>query len=255
MSKIRSIILSLTLVIAATDSLWAARQVRARPILKSDKEYNVILLHVAEHFVLNIPDDHTIDEIRYNISCSFVIGDDGSIRQLEIENDVDSWVKTFEGKPKVDMWLRESVLRGMAAVPRFNSSQLKNIKSKKKRSVLFTFREDAAGSSTNIPHMGFNEAQTNINMEQEIAAQRERFKRAGTDQELPEDKDEPIQPDAKQLHFNQNPKWHAYAEENMTETMKEHMRPTIQTTHPTIIDSPEDKQPQKPKSEVVISLQ
>lgn len=234
---------------------YAARQVRASPVLKADKEYNIILLHVAEHFVLTIPDGYSEDQIRYNVSCSFTIAEDGSIRGLRIDNQVDVWVQTFERKEEVDLWLRAAILQGMAGVPRFTRGQLKEIKSKRKRTVVFTFREQAAGHSAHIPHMGDNQPQVNANLDASVADQLARMRRMGTEAELPGDREHPVQPDDKQLNFNIQSAWERYTAEHSTQSMQEYLRPNLQNTPAPLIEQPLVKPEDRPRTEVVITLQ
>ncbi len=256
MNRSRGVMIACGLLLAGSlPAAMAARQVRANPVLKADKEYNIILLHVAEYFVLTIPDGYTEDQIRYNISCSFTIGTDGSIRGLRIENEVDTWVKTFEGRERVDQWLRAAILQGMAAVPRFNRGQLKEIKPNKKRTVVFTFREDAAGHSTRIPFVGPNMPGVNANLNAAAADQLARLRRIGTDAEQPGDREHPVQPDARQLNFNIQPRWNDYVAENIVGTAQEQLRPSLKNVAPSLIEQPQIKPPERPKTEVVISLQ
>ena len=113
----------------------ALQQIRARPVLKGDKEYNAILLHVAQYFVLTIPDGRTVGDIDAAVRCTFVIAPDGALRQLEIENETDGWTGFFEGKSRTEMWLRDAVLEGMRRIPAFDMSRIRASKSAKKRTV------------------------------------------------------------------------------------------------------------------------
>lgn len=239
------------LLFVASVSLRAEDKVRARPVLKNDVEYNIILLHVANYFVLTVPDDRSVDEIKYDINCSFEITRDGSIKNLTIENQVDGWTKAFEGQTHLSMWIRDAVLLGMAGVPRFDPAQLKNIKPDKKRTVVFSFGQRGGGSSTHIPYMGANTNAMQANLDRAIAEQREIFNRIGTEDEQPGDR-EKVKPTYEQLLTKQQPKWAEFTKENISETIKHSLRPDYRTNQPIIQKTPEII---PPRTEVTITLQ
>lgn len=239
------------LLLFASVCARAEEKVRARPVLKNDVEYNIILLHVANHFVLTVPDDRSVDEIKYDINCSFQINRDGSIKNLVIENDMDGWMKTFEGQSHMSMWIRDAVLKGMASVPRFDASQLRNIKSDKKRTVVFSFGQRGSGNSTHIPYMGANPNAMQANLDRAIAEQREILARIGTEDEQPGDR-EKVNPTYEQLLTKQQPKWTEYTKENISESIRHSLKPDYRTNQPIIQKTPEIL---PPKTEVTITLQ
>ena len=110
--KIRIGIFALFALMLAPLASGAVQRIRARPVLKADKEYNAILLHVAQYFVLTIPDGKTIDDIEHAIQCTFVIAPDGRLTQLEIENDTEGLGGMFAGAAarRTQTWLRDAVL-------------------------------------------------------------------------------------------------------------------------------------------------
>lgn len=238
-------------------STEAAQRIRARPVLKADKEYNAILLHVAQHFVLTIPDGRTVDDIGYAIRCTFVIAPDGALRELEIENDMDGWTGMFEGSAarRTETWLRNAVLDGMNAVPPFDMSQIRASKSAKKRTVVFSFGRTGAGQSTDIPFMGFNsdivDANLNRSLQEQLQAARE-GKPVGETPRLGMTRQE-----AERRYLNGNKAWTGFTEDNIKSTMKPKYDPYRNSPPPVIRTQPKPPQPNDsiPKIDIAISLQ
>lgn len=232
----------------------AATRLRAKPMLRQDKEYNAILIHVAQYFVLTIPDDKTVGDIGNDISCSFVIAPDGSLRQIEIENSVDGWTGLFEGQGarRTEMWLRNAVLEGMQAVPAFHVAELRNPKAAKKRTVVFSFGRGGGGQATNVPFMGFNSDVVDNNLNQAMGEQRQAVQDGTADKKLPKNGLTAKQTD--RLYFKQNSQWAGFTDNNIKETMKPKYEPFRQTPPPII--KPQPSTPQAPPPvEIAISLQ
>ncbi len=202
-------------------SARAAQQIRARPVLKGDKEYNAILLHVAQYFVLTIPDGRTVGDIDAAVRCTFVISPDGALRQLEIENETDAWSGFFEGKGRTEMWLRDAVLEGMRRVPAFDMSRIRSSKSPKKRTVVFSFGRP--GTSTDIPSMGFHQESVEANTNRSIAEQQQALREGKAVDEQPSVGMH--RAEAERRYRNQTPAWAGFTDENVRSTMRPKYEP------------------------------
>lgn len=235
----------------------AVQRIRARPILKADKEYNAILLHVAQYFVLTIPDGKTMGDINYAIRCTFVIAPDGALRQLEIENDMDGWTGLFEGSDarRTETWLRNAVLEGMNAVPPFDMSQIRATKSAKKRTVVFSFGKPGSGQATNIPFMGFNTNIIDANLNQSLQEQQQAGREGKQLGESP--KFGMTRLEAERRYLNQNKAWGGFTEDNIKSTMKPKYDPYKNNPLPVIKTRPKPPTPNDsiPQIEVAVSLQ
>lgn len=196
-------------------SLRAAQQVRAKPVLRGDKEYNAILLHVAQYFVLTIPDGKSVEDISRPVSCSFVIAPNGALQQLEIEN---AGVGIFEDQAarRTEMWLRTAVLDGMHGIPAFDMSQIRSAKSAKKRTVVFTFGKSYGGGPVDVPTMGANTHAMQNNMNRSLQEQL---------QDIRDGKEDPptlgmSRAQAERRYLRQDKSWAGFADENIKSTMK-----------------------------------
>lgn len=203
----------------------ALQQIRARPVLKGDKEYNAILLHVAQYFVLTIPDGRTVGDIDAAVRCTFVIAPDGALRQLEIENETDGWTGFFEGKSRTEMWLRDAVLEGMRRIPAFDMSRIRASKSAKKRTVVFSFGRP--GTSTDIPSMGFHQESVDANTRQSISEQQQAIRDGKAVSEQP--RYGMTRPEAERRYRNQTPAWAGFTDENIRSTMRPKYEPDRQS--------------------------
>lgn len=251
-----TILLLLALLLSPLCS-GAAQRIRARPVLKADKEYNAILLHVAQYFVLTIPDGKTVDDIGYPVRCTFVIDPDGALRQLEIENDMDGWSGLFEGSgaKRTAMWLHNAVLEGMNSIPPFDMSQIRATKSARKRTVVFSFGRTGQGQSTNIPFMGFNsdivDANLNQSLQEQLQAARD-GKPIGDAPRLGMTTHE-----AERRYLNGNKAWAGFTDDNIKSTMKPKYDPHRNNPLPVIKTQPKLPTPNDsiPKIDIAISLQ
>lgn len=250
----RSVFVALLFLFLSPAFVRAATQIRAKPMLKQDKEYNSILLHVARYFVLTIPDDKTLGDIGYDIRCTFVIAPDGALRQLEIQNDVDEWTGMFDGAAakRTEMWLRNAVLEGMNRVPAFDLSQLRNNKGNRKRTVVFSFGRGGGGQATNIPFMGFNSGVVDANMDQSLGQQKEDIRSGKADENLPGKGLTAKQAD--RLYFRQDKAWTGYTDENIKTTIKPKYEP-YKHTPPKPIQSSPLTPVTPPQVEIAVSLQ
>ena len=234
----------------------AVQRVRARPVLKADKEYNAILLHVAQHFVLTIPDGKTMDDIDYAIRCTFVIAPNGALRELEIENDIDGWTGLFDGSAarQTAAWLRNAVLEGMAFVPPFDLSQIRASKGSKKRTVVFSFGRKA-GQSTQIPFMGFNTQIVDANLNQSIQEQMESAREGKTPGEAP--MFGMTRQEAERRYQQGEKVWTDFTSDNIKSTMKPKYDPHRHSTPPTLKTQPPQPAPNDsiPRIDIAISLQ
>lgn len=234
----------------------AVQKIRARPVLKADKEYNAILLHVAQYFVLTIPDGKTIGDINSAIRCTFVIAPSGALQQLEIENDVDTWTGLFEGAEarRTETWLRNAVLEGMHRVPPFNMSEIRASKSAKKRTVVFSFGR--TGSSTDIPSMGFNSGMVDANLNQALQQQLQDIRDGKETSAEDGPKYGMTTAEAERRYLRQNKAWGDFTDENIKSTMKPKYE-TNQSPLPVIKTQPKLPTPNDtlPKIEVAVSLQ
>lgn len=203
----------------------AAQQIRARPVLKGDKEYNAILLHVAQYFVLTIPDGRTVGDIDAAVRCTFVISPDGALHQLEIENETDAWSGFFEGKGRTEMWLRDAVLEGMRRIPAFDMSRIRASKSPKKRTVVFSFGRP--GTSTDIPSMGFHQESVDANTNRSIAEQQQAIRDGKAVDEQPSLG--MTRSEAERRYRNQTPAWAGFTDENIRSTMRPKYEPDRQS--------------------------
>lgn len=234
----------------------AVQKIRAKPVLKADKEYNAILLHVAQYFVLTIPDGKTLGDINSAIRCMFVIAPNGALQQLEIENDVDSWTGLFEGAEakRTETWLRNAVLEGMRGVPPFNMNEIRATKSAKKRTVVFSFGR--TGSSTDIPSMGFNSGMVDANLNQALQQQLQDIRdgKEASAEEGP--KYGMTRTAAERRYLRQGKAWAGFTDENIKSTMKLKLE-TTQPPLPVIKTQPQLPTPNDtiPKIEVAVSLQ
>lgn len=232
----------------------AVQKIRAKPVLKADKEYNAILLHVAQYFVLTIPDGKTIRDINSAIRCTFVIAPNGALQQLEIENDVDSWTGLFEGAEakRTETWLRNAVLDGMHRVPPFNMNEIRSSKSAKKRTVVFSFGR--TGSSTDIPSMGFNSGMVDANLNQALQQQLQDIRDGKEIGDRP--KFGMTNAEADRRYLRQGKAWAGFTDENIKSTMKPRFE-TNQSPLPVIKTQPKLPAPNDtiPKIEVAVSLQ
>lgn len=234
----------------------AAQRLRARPVLKADKEYNAILLHVAQHFVLTIPDGKSMDDIDYAIRCTFSIAPNGALRELEIENDLDGWTGLFEGNAarRTETWLRNAVLEGMAVVPPFDMSQIRASKGTKKRTVVFTFGR-TAGQSTQIPFMGFNTNILDANQNQSLQEQLEAAREGKPIVEAP--KLGMTRQEAERRYRNGEKAWTSFTDENIKATMKPKYDPHRNTPPPVLRPQSPPPAPNDsiPRIDIAISLQ
>lgn len=235
----------------------AVQRIRARPVLKADKEYNAILLHVAQHFVLTIPDGKTVDDIGYAVRCTFVIDPGGALRQLEIENDMDTWTGLFEGSgaKRTETWLRNAVLDGMNAIPPFDMSQIRATKSAKKRTVVFSFGRTNQGQSTNIPFMGFNSDIVDANLNQSLQEQLQAARDGKPVGEAP--RLGMTTHEAERRYLNGNKAWAGFTDDNIKSTMKPKYDPQRNNPLPVIKTQPKLPTPNDsiPKIDIAISLQ
>lgn len=256
--KIRIRTLLFLLVLLLPSGAEAAQRIRARPVLKADKEYNAILLHVAQYFVLTIPDGKTVEDIDYAVRCTFVIAPDGALRQLEIENDTDTWTGLFEGSAarRTETWLRNAVLDGMNAIPPFDMTRIRASKSAKKRTVVFSFGRGGAGQSTNIPFMGFNSNIVDANLNRSLQEQLQAAQDGKPIGETP--RFGMTQHEAERRYLNGNKAWMGFTDDNIKSTMKPKYDPYRNSPPPVIKTQP--RQPSMPsdsipKIDIAISLQ
>lgn len=252
--KTRILTLLLLLLLPAPLSTEAAQRIRARPVLKADKEYNAILLHVAQHFVLTIPDDKTVADISSAIRCTFLIAPSGALQQLVIENESDTWTGMFEGAAarRTETWLRNAVLDGMHGIPPFDMSRIRASKSARKRTVVFSFGR--TGTSTNAASMGFNTGMIDANLNQSLQEQIQAVR----------DGKEPGAPrlgmttaEAERRYQRGDKAWAGFTDENIKSTMKPRYEPQQQSLP--VIQTPQQfpRQPGDsiPRIDVAISLQ
>lgn len=234
----------------------AAQRIRARPVLKADKEYNAILLHVAQYFVLTIPDGKTVEDIDYAVRCTFVIGSDGVLRQLEIENDTDTWTGLFESAEalRTETWLRNAVLEGMNAIPPFDMSRIRSSKSSKKRTVVFSFGRPA-GHATDIPSMGFNSNIVDANLNRSLQEQLQAVREGKSLDETP--RFGMTRQEAERRYLNGNKAWAGFIDDNIKSTMKPKYDPHRTGQPPVIKTQPKLPTPNDsiPKIDLAISLQ
>lgn len=244
--------LLLVLLVSSVPS-EASQRLRARPVLKADKEYNAILLHVAQYFVLTIPDDKTMEDIDHAIRCTFVIASDGSLRQLEIENDLDGFFAQAAAL-RTKTWLRNAVLDGMAAVPPFDMSQIRASKGNKKRTIVFTFGR-ATGRATEIPFMGFNTNVLDANLNRAIQEQLQTAREGKSLDETPTLG--MTRHEATRRYLNGEQAWNGFTEENVKSTMKPQFNPHRTTPPPVLQQRPPLPLPNDsiPKIDIAISLQ
>lgn len=239
--------LLLVLLVSSVPS-EASQRLRARPVLKADKEYNAILLHVAQYFVLTIPDDKTMEDIDHAIRCTFVIASDGSLRQLEIENELEGGREFFEAAAarRTEAWLRDAVLEGMAGVPPFDMSQIRASKGDKKRTIVFTFGR-AGGKSNGNSFMGFNTNVLDANLNRAIQEQLQAARDGKQIDETP--KLGMTRHEAMRRYLNGEKAWNGFTDENIKSTMKPQFNPH-RTSPPPILQ----QQPQRPILNDSISL-
>lgn len=252
--KNRFIIALLLMLLLSPLAAGAVQKIRAKPVLKADKEYNAILLHVAQYFVLTIPDGKTLGDINSAIRCTFIIAPNGALQQLEIENDVDSWTGLFEGAEakRTETWLRNAVLDGMHRVPPFNMNEIRSSKSAKKRTVVFSFGR--TGSSTDIPSMGFNSGMVDANLNQALQQQLQDIRDGKEIGDRP--KFGMTSAEADRRYLRQGKAWAGFTDENIKSTMKPRFE-TNQSPLPVIKTQPKLPAPNDtiPKIEVAVSLQ
>lgn len=244
----------LLLLLLAPLSAGAVQRIRARPVLKADKEYNAILLHVAQYFVLTIPDGRTVGEINAAVRCTFVIAPDGTLQQLEIENDTDEWKGMFEGEAarRTEMWLRDAVLEGMRQIPAFDMSRLRASKSAKKRTVVFSFGRP--NSSTHIPSMGFNQESIEANTNQSVAEQKQAIRDGKAVGDQP--KFGMTRPEAERRYRGQEHAWAGFTDENIRTSMRPKYDPDRKSLP---VLRPQPKQPPRsdsiPPIDIAVTLQ
>lgn len=244
------------LMLLAPLSVSAVQRIRARPVLKADREYNAILLHVAQYFVLTIPDGKTVDDIDHAISCTFTISPDGALRQLEIENELDGLGNAFRGSlaRRTDTWLRDAVLAGMQGVPPFDMSQIRS-RSDKKRTVVFSFGQTGGGEATRIPSMGFNskivDANVNQSVEEQLAAARA-GKSLGDAPGLGLTRHE-----SQRRYLAGSEAWEGFTDENIKSTMKPKYDPHRNAPAPVLPQRPQRPLPTDslPHIDIAITLQ
>lgn len=254
--KIRIGIFALFALMLAPLASGAVQRIRARPVLKADKEYNAILLHVAQYFVLTIPDGKTIDDIEHAIQCTFVIAPDGRLTQLEIENDTEGLGGMFAGAAarRTQTWLRDAVLEGMHVVPPFDMSQIRATRSTKKRTIVFSFGR--TGSSANNSFMGFNSNAVKANVNQSVEEQMQAAREGKAIGETP--KLGMTRQEAERRYRNGEKAWAGFTDENVRSTMKPTYTPPGTGTLPIINTPPRVPVPANdsiPRIDVAISLQ
>ncbi len=249
-------LLSLLVLLLSPLVSGAVQRIRARPVLKADKEYNAILLHVAQYFVLTIPEGKTVDDIAYAIRCTFVIAPDGALRQLEIENDTDTWTGLFEGAAalRTETWLRNAVLEGMNAIPPFDMNRIRASKSGKKRTVVFSFGR-TAGQATRIQSMGFNSDIVNANLNQSLQEQLQAAREGKPLDETP--RLGMTRQEAERRYMDGNKAWAGFIDDNIKSTMKPKYDPQRTGQPPVIKTQPKLPTPNDsiPKIDIAISLQ
>lgn len=254
--KIRIWFPLLLLLMQAPLTAGAVQRVRARPVLKADREYNAILLHVAQYFVLTIPDGKTIADIDHAISCTFVISPDGALRQLEIENELEGMGNVFSGSAarRTETWLRDAVLTGMQGVPPFDMSRIRS-RSDKKRTVVFSFGQTGGGEATRIPSMGFNsnivDANVNQSVEEQLAAARA-GKSLGDAPGLGLTRHE-----SQRRYLAGSEAWEGFTNENIKSTMKPKFDPHRNAPAPVLPQQPQRPLPTDslPHIDIAITLQ
>lgn len=235
----------------------AVQRIRAKPVLKADKEYNAILLHVAQYFVLTIPDDRTMADIKHAVRCTFVIAPDGGLKQLGIVNEMDDWRDFFESAAaqRTEAWLRDAVLEGMAGVPPFDMSQIRAAKGNKKRTIVFTFGR-SGGQANRNSFMGFNTDVLDANLNRAIAEQLQAAREGKPIEETP--KLGMTRHEAMRRYLNGEKAWTGFTDENIKSTMKPLMSP-YQTTPPPVLQQPQQPLPvpadSLPLLDIAISLQ
>lgn len=253
--KIRIGIFALFVLMLAPLASGAVQRIRARPVLKADKEYNAILLHVAQYFVLTIPDGKTVDDIDHAIQCTFVIAPDGSLTQLQIENDTEGVSGLFAGAAvrRTETWLRNAVLDGMHVVPPFDMTQIRASRSAKKRTIVFSFGRP--GSSANNSFMGFNSNALNANVNQSVQEQMQAAREGKNGGEMP--KLGMTRQEAERRYHNGAQAWAGFTDENIRSTMKPSYNPSGTGPLPIINTPPKipTRNDSIPQIDIAISLQ
>lgn len=233
-------ILLLFFLLLAPLGASAEKHIRARPILKGDKEINSILIHIASYFVLTLPEDKTADDIEYNVRCTFHISEDGRMQQLEVENDTDGWTRFFDGSisTSVDYWLKSAVLVGMRDVPPFDMTEISSRRNRK-RVVVFSFGRGQR-SSTNINSLGYNADAVRANTQRTVdEIRQELIERAKKG--LDSTHTGPLyQDDIDRYYTFQTPKWQDFVQQNTKETSKLPFNPYT--------NAPQMKPPQTPST-------
>lgn len=137
-----------------TVGVHAQRQVKVRPVLNKDKESNDILEHIADNFVLTIPQGRTLDSIENDICCTFRIGSEGQLQNFRIINQANAReMVELRAAPSLDIWIQLAILDGMKFVPPYPPRLRRN---GRLHTIVFSFGLSRPDPTTMRQNLGFN---------------------------------------------------------------------------------------------------
>lgn len=226
----RRLYIATLLLLSLTCSAYAQRMVKVRPILNKDKESNEILAHIADGFVLTVPQGRTLDSIENDILCSFRIGSEGQLQNTRIVNQANARdVVELKSAPTLDIWLQVAILEGLKVVPPCPRHLRRN---SRLQTIVFSF-----GKSRPNPMAG-----KNIGFDANGIAQQINDKFDAAQQELITKR----QQEQKQ--------WFDYTDTNIKETSKPKQSLTLPTAPTLQPNNPLDVPPLPDQPQTVISI-